>query len=430
MRVQRLKAILTTVIVAATTSSAFAAGGIFSRVALLMPEQETPPVAGSNAIGCGTFIIDTCANTVRYYIVVCGLSSAETAAHIHGYVPPGVPGGVVHPLPMGTTKIGVWVYPEADELSILSGRAYVNVHTVANGGGEVRGQIVTHVAKIDGMQETPATGSAGTGWAVATVLPYSMSMDYYIVFGGLSSAEIAAHIHGPARHLAPAGVLHPLPAGSPKVGTWNFTAADEPAIYDGRIYINIHSVMFGGGEIRGQLTPLVNPIDGAQETPPIATNGCGCALLSIDDVANVLGYDISYRGLAGAETAAHIHGYAPRGTPAGVVNPLALGARKLGTWAYPAANEAQILGGMTYANVHSAVAGGGEIRGQLDFFPPLPCPEDINCDGVIDITDLSIQLANFGSTTANACDGDVDGDHDVDLVDLSLLLAVFGTGCP
>lgn len=430
MRGRGLKFVSGLCLLAACNAAAFATAGMYHRVALLMPEQETPPVTGSTAIGCGTFVIDTCTNTVRYYIVVCGLSSAETAAHIHGYAPPGAPAGVVHVLPLGTTKIGVWVYPEADEAAILAGRAYVNIHTVANPTGEVRGQIVTHVAKLDGLQETPAVATAGTGWAVATVLPGTMTMEYYIAFTGLTGVENNAHIHGPARHLQPAGVLHPLALGSPKIGVWNFTAADLPAVNDGRLYINIHSTFAGGGEIRGQLTPLVNPIDGAQETPPIATNGCGCAQLSIDTAANVLGYDISYRQLTGVENNAHIHGYSARGVPSGVVNGLALGARKLGTWAYPAANEPQILGGLTYVNIHSTFAGGGEIRGQLDFFPPLPCPADINCDGVVDITDLSIQLANFGSISATPCDGDIDGDGDVDITDVSLLLAAFGTACP
>ena len=59
------------------------------------------------------------------------------------------------------------------------------------------------------------------------------------------------------------------------------------------------------------------------------------------------------------------------------------------------------------------------------------CLGDLDCDGDIDLSDLSQLLSNYGmSSGANYNDGDIDGDHDVDLSDLSALLAVYGTTCP
>ncbi len=58
------------------------------------------------------------------------------------------------------------------------------------------------------------------------------------------------------------------------------------------------------------------------------------------------------------------------------------------------------------------------------------CPADLNHDGVIDLTDLSIMLTHFGMSGVTHDDGDLDGDTDVDLDDLSALLVVFGTPCP
>lgn len=58
------------------------------------------------------------------------------------------------------------------------------------------------------------------------------------------------------------------------------------------------------------------------------------------------------------------------------------------------------------------------------------CLGDFNHDGLIDLTDLTIILANYGSTTATADQGDLDGDADVDLTDLSGFLALYGTPCP
>ncbi|MFN0137143.1 MAG: right-handed parallel beta-helix repeat-containing protein [Phycisphaerae bacterium] len=62
---------------------------------------------------------------------------------------------------------------------------------------------------------------------------------------------------------------------------------------------------------------------------------------------------------------------------------------------------------------------------------PPACPGDVNGDGVVNLTDLSILLAHFGVMSgATLADGDLNGDGDVDLSDLSDLLANFGESCP
>jgi photosystem II stability/assembly factor-like uncharacterized protein len=54
---------------------------------------------------------------------------------------------------------------------------------------------------------------------------------------------------------------------------------------------------------------------------------------------------------------------------------------------------------------------------------------DLNADGVVDLADLGILLANFGKTEGMTYeDGDIDEDGAVDLSDLGALLAVFGYG--
>lgn len=58
------------------------------------------------------------------------------------------------------------------------------------------------------------------------------------------------------------------------------------------------------------------------------------------------------------------------------------------------------------------------------------CPGDLDGDGDVDVADLAILLANFGSMSGvSAADGDLDHDGDVDVGDLAILLANFGTIC-
>ncbi|CAG0985256.1 hypothetical protein PHYC_01986 [Phycisphaerales bacterium] len=347
-------------------------GEVVTRVALLNGMQETPPVS-TTAKGCGRFVIDTDANTLDFEIVYWGLSSAETAAHIHGMAGPGAPAGVIFPLPAGTVKRGTWNYAEAQEANILGGFTYVNIHSANFGGGEIRGQIVAAVCDMDGGQEVPPNPSGGQGFGLFNIDPVAHTLSYYIAFTGLTAAETACHIHGYAHHTVAAGIVHPLPLGGVKTGVWAYPAAEEQRIIDGMTYVNIHSANFGGGEIRGQIVTWLNPMNGARETPPNATSSAGCAMISINRGSNIMGHDIRVGFLTSPETAAHIHGYADAGVPAGVVQPLAAGARKLGTWTFGAANQNNILLSRTYVNIHTMAFGGGEIRGQIWRGRPIPC---------------------------------------------------------
>ena len=127
---------------------------------------------------------------------------------------------------------------------------------------------------------------------------------------------------------------------------------------------------------------LTATLDAAQEanvdeaTPPTAA---GAATLNYDDVSNVLSWSITYSGLSGAATAAHFHGpAAPVGAAAGVqvdigaseTCPLKGGGCPLvsplnGSTTLGDAQESELLGGLWYINIHTALNPAGEIRGQV-----------------------------------------------------------------
>jgi hypothetical protein len=108
----------------------------------------------------------------------------------------------------------------------------------------------------------------------------------------------------------------------------------------------------------------------SEEVPPAANSkGQGTAEVSIDPKTNELSYTISYKGLTGPATMAHIHGPASPGSNAGVVVPfpgVTGGAEKAsGKAKLTQAQYGDLAAGLYYVNVHTAQYPGGEIRGQL-----------------------------------------------------------------
>lgn len=111
-----------------------------------------PPVPG-NASGHATLTLS--GNTLRFQVNVSDLSGPATMAHIH-VGQPGVSGPPVYTFQINKVKSGKLAEGEidlskpvsksvsADSLKALlrDGAAYINVHTAAHPGGEIRGQIV------------------------------------------------------------------------------------------------------------------------------------------------------------------------------------------------------------------------------------------------------------------------------------------------
>jgi hypothetical protein len=117
--------------------------------AVLSGENEVPPVVTTGS-GLATMGYNPLTKKLTFSLSVANVTSTITAAHIHRGTP-GVVGPVLYPLysstsgtpfAPGTPVIGTVTINPADEPALLSGGLYVNVHTAANPGGELRGQIM------------------------------------------------------------------------------------------------------------------------------------------------------------------------------------------------------------------------------------------------------------------------------------------------
>ena len=112
--------------------------------------------------------------------------------------------------------------------------------------------ILLFVANLNGAQEVPPNNSTATGTATLLLSADEQTARLALNFGGLSSAQTDAHIHGPALPGVSAGVLFPLPGGNFSDFVISLSATDVQNLKNGLLYVNVHSANFPNGEIRGQ----------------------------------------------------------------------------------------------------------------------------------------------------------------------------------
>jgi CHRD domain len=108
-------------------------------------------------------------------------------------------------------------------------------------------------------------------------------------------------------------------------------------------------------------------LTGAQEVPPVTTQGKGSAEVTFDPASKQLSWTVNYSGLSGPATAAHFHGPAEPGKNAGVAVPIPNQAKSpvTGLATLTDAQAADLQAGRYYVNIHTAANPGGEIRGQV-----------------------------------------------------------------
>lgn len=126
------------------------------------------------------------------------------------------------------------------------------------------------------------------------------------------------------------------------------------------------------------------PMTGAQEVPATPSTALGKLTVSYSKETRILTYSVTWSGLTGAVSLMHIHGLAPIGYAAGVVQNIITPSGGIATPSatlYPATGkfsgtlladgvivkEQDLLNGMYYLNIHTATYPNGEIRAQIIF---------------------------------------------------------------
>jgi hypothetical protein len=236
----------------------------------LSGDQEVPPNNSTSRGGCYAQLD----SVARRLSLVCTHNVVGAAvAHIHRGAP-GVNGEIVFDVgdPLSPIEATWNDIAPADLTDLLAGNLYLNIHTSGRPSGEIRGQILPRTVDsfsfgADGGQEVPPTDSSAVGSCTADLATNNQSV--LVECRHTVPAPIDIHLHA-----APPGadgpvVFHFPATGGSFAGTAPLTPRLIADFAAGFLYVNIHSVNYDTGEIRGQLIPGLAPAIGAAPAPTL-----------------------------------------------------------------------------------------------------------------------------------------------------------------
>lgn len=348
--------------------------------------QEVPAVA-TNAFGIGTFSLSKHNGKLMIRVVANGMSGAITGAHLHTGAA-GTNGGVVVDLTaniVGNTVIAS-IDPTAILTALSAGNIYINLHTAANPGGEIRGQLmkddkIAFDALINGAQEVPAVTTTAVGLANIKLNTTLDTLSYDIVVNGLSSQASGAHFHngivganGPVVY-----DLTPSIVGNRIMGMIT-GAAIAPLLSNmlkGNLYINIHNTANPNGEIRGQIFRLLREgysaiMDGSEEVPAVVSAARGTMIATVDRNQTDLHFMAVADGLNANGIHFHKGAHGQNGPVIYDMTPFFINNGAFGYWKSTDATPFVLANSLTfrrdsvYINLHTVANPSGEIRGQVE----------------------------------------------------------------
>lgn len=171
-------------------------------------------------------------------------------------------------------------------------------------------------ATLNGASERPApVNSAATGTFAGSPDTVSRVLSYTVTYSGLT--PVMGHLHRitPNATNFTGGVEIPFTSlTSPISGTATLASKSRvDSMLNGFYYANLHTTAFPTGEIRGDITPVINrPVrsaavmNGASEKPtPVNSAATGLFTGLLDRASRVLSYTVTYSGLT--PVMGHLH---------------------------------------------------------------------------------------------------------------------------
>jgi hypothetical protein len=138
----------------ATHAAMYNGGATINEAQALSTCNPNPAPAGGG--GAAGLTYDSATNMLTWNISFSNLSGAPTAAHFHGPAMPGVDAGIqVTITDLTSPSEGSATITDAQEADLLAGLYYINYHTTACSGGEVRGQVSMTAASVGGIASLP-----------------------------------------------------------------------------------------------------------------------------------------------------------------------------------------------------------------------------------------------------------------------------------
>lgn len=243
--------------------------------------------------------------------------------------------------------------------------------TIATLAGTLSAQTTWYSCHLNGERHVPPVATASTGWAVVKHEASTGALQVFCRHEAMSSPTIGAHLHAGASGQNGYVVIALTQTSADRwTGSCSLNTAQASALAQDSLYLDVHTTVFPGGEIRGQVVRAKNTVlqallSGSQVNPPTSSLAMGTAIAFLHQPQNRLCYVVETSGLANA-TAAHLHFGAP-GQNGALVS---VAGASNGIWcgvtdSLTDAEAAAMLAEQVYLDVHTTAYPAGEIRGQL-----------------------------------------------------------------
>jgi len=137
----KTKIMLATLALGATV--ALAGPAFAEKMKATLDGKSEVPATTSTGTGSADIDYDAATKKLSWKLTYSGLTGPATAAHFHGPAGPADKAGVAVAIPNATSSPveGSATLTDAQAADLTAGKYYVNIHTAANPGGEIRGQV-------------------------------------------------------------------------------------------------------------------------------------------------------------------------------------------------------------------------------------------------------------------------------------------------